>query len=117
MGAGIRGPSTHDPASRRAACPAAHSGDEPVEKTWRTANIMAAALGIGLAPVGTAAAEDRSPEGSFVTEYGFDPDLVQGDTVHPNGSRLTARTRGARESLVRARLDFVEALCRSVEAL
>ena len=83
-------------------------------KIWR----FCAALGVGLTLAGPAAAEDRGPEQSFVTVYdAFDPDLVQGDTVHPNGSRLTARTRGARESLVRARLDFVEALCRSVEAL
>jgi len=65
-----------------------------------------------------ARAEDRRlPEISAVTSYEFEPDNVLGDTVQPSGTRLLARTRGARESLVRARLHFVEELCRSIEDL
>jgi hypothetical protein len=50
-------------------------------------------------------------------DYSFEDDQVLGDSVSTNGSLLTTRTRGARESLVRARMHFVVELCRAVEQL
>lgn len=63
------------------------------------------------------ARDHETPEADSVTSYDFDDDQVLGDGVAPNGQLLTARTRGARESLVQARLHFVKELCHSIEDL
>jgi hypothetical protein len=84
-------------------------------KLWKS--VWKLALALCLLQSSHAAAADEDPQDGSITHISFDPDQVDGDLVQPLGSILSARTRGSRESLVRARLDFVEALCRSVEAL
>ena len=51
------------------------------------------------------------------TAYNFDDDLVQGDLVRPNGENLFVRKRGAHQSLVRIRENFIPELLKSVENL
>ena len=80
-----------------------------MRKVWRFIPVLAA-----LALAHPVSAEDRA---SSMSEFHFDDDLVRASATQPTGSLLTTRTRGARESLVQARLHFVEELCRSVEAL
>lgn len=51
------------------------------------------------------------------TEYAFDDDMVQGTTLGPDVEVLQTRRRGARDSLIRARENFVHELLKSVEDL
>jgi hypothetical protein len=84
-------------------------------KPWRSIIIASVAWTLG---AGYASAQDKPiAEVSSTTIYEFGDDQVLGDNVAPNGHVLTARARGARESLVQARLHFVRELCHSVEAL
>ena len=73
-----------------------------------------------LVSFGAAHAQDiprSAAEPNQVLDYSFDDDQVLADGVSPNGQWLTARKRGARESLVRARMHFVVELCRAIEQL
>jgi len=51
------------------------------------------------------------------TEYAFDDDIVRGTTFGPDVEVLQTRRRGARDSLIRARENFVHELLKSVEDL
>ena len=62
-------------------------------------------------------AEEQRPRQVDVTEYSFEDDAVLGDTTQPGMEVLHARRRGGRESLVRARTQFVVELLHSVEQL
>lgn len=64
--------------------------------------------------VGTATAQEAEvPQ----TQYAFEDDLVRGDTLGPDVEVLQTRRRGARDSLIRARENFVHELLKSVEDL
>jgi hypothetical protein len=54
---------------------------------------------------------------SRLTQYEFDDELVDGDDTSPNGEILQVRRRQPRESLVRARAQFLDRLLQSVESL
>jgi len=87
----------------------------PVSKRYLLALALYASTPTTAAHAADTAAADT--ETQQITSYGFDDELVHGDTRHPDGSVLRARARGARESLVRARMHFVSELYRSVEQL
>lgn len=76
--------------------------------------VMWAMLLWGALPMELAAAQ--APEVPQ-TQYAFDDDLVRGDTLGPDVEVLQARRRGARDSLIRARENFVHELLKSVEDL
>lgn len=81
---------------------------------------MAVALTLAPLPGQTAHAEEPATEaqrGADVTQYAFEDDAVLGDTVGPALEVLHARRRPGRESLVRARTQFVSELLKSVEQL
>ena len=81
-----------------------------MKRTLRTA--VAAALWLS-APV-YASADNSDFE---YTNYTFGDELVHGDLVAPLGEILQTRARAGRESLVRARSNFVPELLKSIEQL
>lgn len=62
----------------------------------------------------TAAAQDADPN---LREYTFEDDGVFGDLRRPDGELIRARTRPLRESLVRARSQFIQELLESARDL
>lgn len=63
----------------------------------------------------TVAAADGADD--RVANYTFDDEQVFGDHPSPDGEVLRVRTRGPRDSLVRARTQFIPELLKSVENL
>ena len=68
-------------------------------------------------PPAHARAEEPAGADATATAYEFEDDLVTGGTVQPGLEVLHVRRRGARESLVRARTQFIVELLKSAEAL
>jgi hypothetical protein len=83
---------------------------------WLLSVLMLAGMVAGVAPAGTASAQEEGGGGAATT-YDFEDDLVQGDLVRPDGENLMVRRRGARESLIKIREHFVPELLKSVENL
>ena len=78
---------------------------------------LPALLATLLAGTTTAQAEEPNAQGDDTVQYSFDDDKVLGDTASPLGEVMSVRKRSQRESLVRARSNFVVELLQSVEAL
>jgi hypothetical protein len=88
---------------------------------WNTGWALGLVLLLGtLEPGELQASEPKdagaSPSRDEVTSYAFDDDLVAGDTSRPSGEVLLVRRKPGAQSLVRARVSFVDRLLKSVEA-
>lgn len=62
-----------------------------------------------------ALAEPNSESSAPTTSYGFDDELVTGDTYSPDVERLNVRKRSARASLIEVKSSYLPELLRSVE--
>ena len=77
-----------------------------------------AALSLALAFGGVASAPSRpAPSTPPDAEFTFEDDLVEGGSIGPEGSRIEARDRHRRRSLVRPRVHFVPELVHSIERI
>ena len=72
---------------------------------------------LGIATPSATRAEPPARAVLDITSYGFDDEIVAGDTLNPNGEVLQVRRAWDRESLIRVRTSFVDSLSKSVEAL
>ena len=83
--------------------------------------LAAASSLLGSVLPGRALADDTKGAGdqrsADQTAYTFEDDLVNGDTARPNVEVLHVRKRGAKESLIRARLHFIPELLKTSESL
>lgn len=70
-----------------------------------------------VAMVGQVAVGSAQEPSAPATIYAFEDDLVRGDTLGPDVEVLQTRRRGVRDSLIRARENFVHELFKSVEDL
>jgi hypothetical protein len=70
-----------------------------------------------LYPTDRALAEEPQGADATATTYEFEDDLVKGGGVHPGVEVLHVHRRGARESLVRARTQFIVELLKSAQDL
>jgi len=68
-------------------------------------------------PGGHALAEEPAGADATATTYEFEDDLVNGGTLRPGVEVLHVRRRGARQSLVRARTQFIVELLKSAQDL
>lgn len=65
--------------------------------------------------VAFADASTSAPSDQPSTSYGFDDELVTGDTYSPDTERLIVRKRSARASLIEVKSSYIPELLRSVE--
>ena len=73
--------------------------------------VCAGALLLGSA----AAVAEENEQFQDVTEFNFHDEIVEGDTIGPNGSLLQGSPQRALRSLIKVRCHFVSQLLLSVE--